>query len=124
MTPVLPNGPTFPTLPGTGGGSLANELNPFIVARIQDGTFEPAVWRLQEGQKGLAIFTTQFNADKYIGIAKLASNWKSMQLPRPVLIELLKTCLSSEIPLAVLDPDGERAKLIFSLTDVIQAVGG
>lgn len=116
MTPVLPNGPAGFS------ATTSHDLNPYLVACIDQGTFEPALWRLKEGQNALALFTTQANADKYRSLAHPGAGWRSLQLPRSALIEVLKSCLDSHIPLAVMDPDGERAKLIFSLTDVIQSL--
>ena len=39
------------------------------------------------------------------------------------MLEVLRACYAAGVTLAVLDPDGEQAKRVFPIGDILQAVG-
>ena len=100
---------------------VSDEIQPYVVYRIEGGQMECALWRFQDGQTALALFLTEESATLYRESAKLAAGW---QIFRPekdtTLRELLKGCIDAGIAFAVLDPDLEKAKRIFDLRAILQ----
>ena len=102
--------------------SIGPELIPFVVARVVVGRAELARWRLADGYDALPLFSTEVAAAAYVRIACPEPGWRTVRPARPALLELLRECYEGGIKLAVLDPDGTAAKLVFSLDDILGAV--
>lgn len=103
---------------------VADELSPYLLVRVRDGRAEFARWRASEGQDALALFLTSANALKYAEAALKGPGWQVVRPPRASVLEVLHACHESGVLFAVLDPDGEKAKRVFSIGEVLQAVAG
>lgn len=111
----------IPTLPLT--AATANELDPYLLVRVRDGRAEFARWRVQDGADALALFLTADGATAYARAALTGPGWQVIRPPRSSVLEVLRECHASGVMLAVLDPDGQHAKRVFVIGDVLRAVG-
>jgi len=100
----------------------SDEINPFLVYRLSGSQVECALWQVQEGGQALALFLTEESAQRYCTAANLGPAWKVIRPPRAGLLELLKTAASNGIAHAVLDPDGEKARRVFNIAEILAAV--
>lgn len=101
---------------------LDNEIQPWIVL-IEDetGALAPAIWRLSESERpALALFLTQEAAEQYAH-KNGDSSWSVKHPGQKSLIGVMLTCFQNEVQLAVLNPDGNKAQLIFNLRDILSA---
>ena len=101
----------------------ADELSPYLLVRVRDGRAEFARWRVQDGPDALAMFLTADGATRYAGRALGGTGWQVVRPPRTSVLEVLGACYAAGVTLAVLDPDGEQAKRVFPIGDVLRAVG-
>jgi hypothetical protein len=85
---------------------------------------ECAVWQLHDGPQALALFLSGDSAAAYRQAAHLESGWKIFRPEKPALFALLKACHQAGIRYAVLDPDGEKARQIFDIQEIIAVVEG
>lgn len=111
---------TPPHSPTTGAPS---ELDPYLLVRVRDGRAEFARWRVHDGPDALAMFLTADGATAYARATLTGPGWQLVRPPRTSVLEVLRACYASGVTLAVLDPDGEKAKRVFSIGEVLQAVG-
>ncbi len=102
---------------------MSDEIKPFVVYRIDGKQLECALWQFQDGQKALALFLSGDAATSYRASANLGDEWKVFAPAREALLEMLKGCHETGIGYAVLDPDQEKAKRIFSIPQVLKTVG-
>lgn len=103
--------------------SNADELNPYLLVRVTGGRAEFARWRVKDGPDALALFLTADGATRYAGRALTGPGWQMVRPPRASVLEVLQACYAAGVTLAVLDPDGEQAKRVFPIGDILQAVG-
>jgi hypothetical protein len=103
--------------------TAADELNPYLLVRVRDGRAEFARWRVKDGPDALALFQTADGATGYAGRALEGAGWQAVRPPRTSLIEVFRACFAAGVTLAVLDPDGEQAKRVFPIGEILQAVG-
>ena len=103
--------------------AAADELNPYLVVRVRDGRAEFARWRVKDGPDALAMFVTAESATGYAASALRGTGWQVVRPPRSSVLEVLRACYAAGVTLAVLDPDGEQAKRVFPIGDILQAVG-
>jgi hypothetical protein len=101
----------------------ADELSPYLLVRVRDGRAEFARWRVKDGPDALAMFLTADGATRYAARALDGTGWQVVRPPRASVLEVLKACYAAGVTLAVLDPDGEQAKRVFPIRDILQAVG-
>jgi hypothetical protein len=101
---------------------VADELSPYLLVRVRDGRAEFARWRVREGQDALALFLTDSNALAYAKSALAGSGWQVVRPPRASILEVLRECHKAGVTLAVLDPDGEKAKRVFPIGEILAAV--
>jgi hypothetical protein len=97
---------------------VADELSPYLLVRVTGGRAEFARWRVKDGPDALALFLTADGAAAYAG-----RGWQVVRPPRASVLEVLRACHAAGVTLAVLDPDGEQAKRVFPIGDILQAVG-
>ena len=102
---------------------MSDEIQPFVVYRIDGEQMECALWQFRDGQKALALFLSGDAATSFKDSAQLGAAWKIFCPAREALLEMLKGCFQAGIGHAVLDPDLEKAKRIFSIKDILTAVG-
>ena len=102
---------------------MVTKSNPFVVYRIDGKQMECALWQFKDGQKALALFLSGDAATSYRASANLGDEWKVFSPAREALLEMLKGCQEAGIGYAVLDPDQEKAKRIFSIPQVLKTVG-
>ena len=102
---------------------MSDEIKPFVVYRIDGKQMECALWQFKDGQKALALFLSGDAATSYRASANLGDEWKVFSPAREALLEMLKGCHEAGIGYAVLDPDQEKAKRIFSIPQVLKSVG-
>jgi hypothetical protein len=100
---------------------VSEEIHPYVVYRINGDQLECTIWKLQEGEKAVALFLTAEAAAAYGKAAKLGSEWKVFQPGKEALLQLLTACHQAGIRYAVLDPDLTQAKRIFDLGEVLRA---
>jgi hypothetical protein len=103
--------------------TAADELNPYVLVRVRDGRAEFARWRVKDGPDALALFLTADGATGYAGRALEGPGWQAVRPPRTSLLEVFRACYGAGVTLAVLDPDGEQAKRVFPIGEILQAVG-
>ncbi|MBO0696991.1 MAG: hypothetical protein J2P46_01225 [Zavarzinella sp.] len=103
--------------------NTADELNPFLVVRVRDGRAEFARWRVNDGPDALALFLTAAGASAYARESLAEPGWQVVRPPRTSVLEVLRACFAAGVTLAVLDPDGAKAKRVFPIGEVLQAVG-
>ena len=101
-----------------------DELSPYLLVRVRDGRAEFARWRVKDGPDALALFLTADGAAQYAGRALSGAGWQVVRPPRASVLEVLRACYAAGVTLAVLDPDGEQAKRVFPIGDILRAVGG
>jgi hypothetical protein len=99
---------------------VSEEIQPFIVYRIHNGQLECAFWQLQDGTKALALFLAEASAISYTRAANLSPDWKIFRPQREGLLEIIEGCRQAQIHFAVLDPDHEKAKMIFDLREIFK----
>ena len=100
-----------------------DELSPYLLVRVWDGRAEFARWRVKDGPDALPLFLTADGAAQYAGRALSGAGWQVVRPPRASILEVLRACYAAGVTLAVLDPDGEQAKRVFPIRDILQAVG-
>jgi hypothetical protein len=100
-----------------------DEIQPYVVYRIEGEQMECALWQFKDGQKALALFLSGDAATTYKALAKLGAEWKIFCPAKEALLEMLKGCHEGGIAYAVLDPDLEKAKRIFNVQEILNAVG-
>ena len=101
---------------------IDNEIQPWIVL-IEDesGALAPAIWQLSENERpALALFLTQEAAQRYAD-KNGDSSWSVKHPTQKSLIGVMLACFQKEVQLAVLNPDGNNAQLIFNLRDILSA---
>jgi hypothetical protein len=103
--------------------AAADELNPYLLVRVTGGRAEFARWRVKDGPDALALFLTAEAATRYAGRALSGPGWQVVRPPRASVLEVLRACYAAGVTLAVLDPDGELAKRVFPIGEILQAVG-
>ena len=102
---------------------VADELSPYLLVRVRNGRAEFARWRVQEGQDALACFLNADGATAYAKASLEGPGWQVVRPPRASVLEVLRACHAAGVTLAVLDPDGQQAKRVFSIGEILQAVG-
>jgi hypothetical protein len=101
----------------------ADELSPYLLVRVAGGRAEFARWRVKDGPDALALFLTADNALQYAAKALTGPGWQVVRPPRVSVLEVLRACHGAGVTLAVLDPDGDQAKRVFPIGEILQAVG-
>lgn len=102
--------------------NVSDEIQPYVVYRIDGEQMECALWQFKDGRKALALFLSGDAATSYITIAKLGGTWKIFCPTRPTLLQLLKGCHEAGVDFAVLDPDLEKARRIFDIRQILHTV--
>jgi hypothetical protein len=103
--------------------NAADELNPYLLVRVRGAAAEFARWRVKDGPDALALFLTADGATAYAGKVLSGPGWQVVRPPRASVLEVLRECYKAGVTLAVLDPDGDQAKRVFPIGDILQAVG-
>jgi hypothetical protein len=101
---------------------VSDEIQPYLVYRIVGAQMECALWQFEEGERALALFLSGDAAAAYREAANLGGAWKIFCPAKEVLLQLFKGCYHAGISRAVLDPDLEKAKRIFSIHEILRAV--
>ena len=102
---------------------MNDEIEPFVVYRIEGDQMECALWQFKDGQKALALFLSGDAATSFKESASLGAAWKIFCPARKALVQMLKGCHESGIGYAVLDPDLEKAKRIFIIHEILKSAG-
>jgi hypothetical protein len=102
---------------------VSDEIQPYVVYRIEGDQMEFALWQFKDGQKALALFLSGDAATTYKAAAHLGAEWKIFCPAKEALLEMLKGCHEGGIVYSVLDPDLEKAKRIFNVREILNAVG-
>jgi|SoiMethySBSTD1v2_1073268.scaffolds.fasta_scaffold95197_4 hypothetical protein len=101
---------------------VADELSPYLLVRVQNGRAEFARWRVSEGHDALALFLSADGATTYAKSTLSGSGWQVVRPPRASVLEVLRACHAAGVTLAVLDPDGQQAKRVFPIGEILLAV--
>ena len=101
----------------------ADELSPYLLVRVAGGRAEFARWRVKDGPDALTLFLTADGATQYAARSVSGPGWQVVRPPRASVLEVLRACHAAGVTLAVLDPDGEQAKRVFPIGEILQAVG-
>ncbi len=99
---------------------MSEEIQPYLVYRINGTQLECTLWKLREGERAVALFLTAEAARAYHQEAHLGAEWKIFQPGKEALFQLLEACYGAGIHYAVLDPDQQKARRIFDLQQVLQ----
>ena len=102
---------------------MSDEIQPYVVYRIDGDQMECALWQCKDGQKALALFLSGDAATSFREAAHLGAEWKIFCPAREALLQILKGCHEAGIGHAVLDPDLEKAKRIFNIQEILSATG-
>lgn len=103
--------------------TVADEISPYLIVRAQNGRAEFAQWRIKDGANALAMFLTQENATNYVRTAITGTGWQIVRPPRASVLEVLQACHAAGVTFAVLDPEGEKAKRVFPIGEILQSLG-
>lgn len=103
--------------------NVSEEIQPYVVYRIDGEQMECALWQFKDGQKALALFLSGDAATTYRASASLGDEWKIFCPAKDALLQMLKSCHAAGIGYAVLDPDQEKAKRIFHIPKILRAAG-
>ena len=103
--------------------SAADELSPYLIVRVRNGRAEFARWRVHDGPDALALFLTADGASAYARQLLAEAGWQVIRPPRSSVLEVLRACYAAGVTLAVLDPDGGKAKRVFPIGEILQALG-
>jgi len=103
--------------------NVSDEIQPFVVYRIDGDQMECALWQFKDGQMALALFLSGDAATSYRASANFGAEWKIFCPAKDALLQMLKECHGAGIRYAVLDPDLEKAKRIFSIHEILTAAG-
>jgi hypothetical protein len=103
--------------------NVSDEIEPYVVYRLEGAQLECALWQFKDGPKALALFLSGDSATSYIQAANTGTGWKIFRPAKPTLLEILKAGYENGIQHAVLDPDVEKAKRIFYIPDILKVVG-
>jgi hypothetical protein len=101
---------------------VSDEIEPYVVYRIDGDQMECALWQFNDGQKALALFLSGDAATSFKESAILGAEWKILRPAKATLLEMLKACYEDGIGYAVLDPDLEKAKRIFNIQEILNAI--
>ena len=104
--------------------SLASptDLSPHLLYSIDADQARFATWRLAEGHETLALFTTEAAAKSYSQGLKEPTAWIAYQPDSDKLLKILQACRQSGILYAALDPSSGRAKTLFDIPRVLDAI--
>ena len=102
---------------------MSDEIQPYVVYRIDNDQMECALWQFKDGQKALALFLSGDSATSFKESAKLGIEWRIFCPAKDALLQMLKGCHDAGIGYAVLDPDLEKAKRIFNIHEILAAAG-
>ena len=102
---------------------VSDEIEPYVVYRIDGEQIECAIWQIEDGRKALALFLSGDAATTYKDSAGLGAEWKIFRPARKVLLQLLDGGYQAGIGLAVLDPDLKTAKRVFDIRQVLDGSG-
>ena len=102
---------------------MSDEIQPFVVYRIDGNQMECALWQFKDGQKAFALFLSGDAATSYRTAANLGAGWKIFRPAKEALLQMLKAGHQAGIGYAVLDPDLEDAKRIFNIQEILNAAG-
>ena len=97
-----------------------DEILPYVLYKADGAQAECALWQFKDGPKALALFLSGDAATTYRDAANLGAEWKIFCPPRAALLQLLLSCRDGGVGLAVLDPDLEKAKRIFSIDEILR----
>jgi hypothetical protein len=98
---------------------VSDEIQPYVIYRIDGDQMECALWQFKDGQKALALFLSGDAATSYKAAASLGDEWKIFCPAKDTLLPMLKECHDAGISYAVLDPDLEKAKRIFNIHEIL-----
>ncbi|HKA07595.1 MAG TPA: hypothetical protein VKD71_10080 [Gemmataceae bacterium] len=101
----------------------ADELSPYLLVRVRNGSAEFACWRVKEGHDALALFLNADGATDYAKAALDGPGWQVVRPSRASVLEVLRACHAAGVTLAVLDPDDQQAKRVFPISEILQATG-
>jgi hypothetical protein len=101
---------------------VSDEIEPYVVYRIDGEQMECALRQFKDGQKALALFLSGDAATTFKESAILGVEWKIFRPAKEALLEMLKACYEDGIGYAVLDPDLEKAKRIFNIQEILNAI--
>jgi len=102
--------------------NVSDEIEPYIVYRIDGDQMECALWQFKDGQKALALFLSGDAATSFKESANLGEEWKIFRPAKETLLQMLKGCQEAGIGYAVLDPDLEKAKRIFNIEEILRTI--
>jgi hypothetical protein len=101
--------------------NVSDEIQPYIVYRIEADQMECALWQFKDGQKALALFLSGDAATSFKGATNLGDEWRIFCPAKEALLQMLQGCYEAGIGYAVLDPDLEKAKRIFNIHEILNA---
>jgi hypothetical protein len=81
-------------------GKRADEIQPYVVYRIDGAQLECALWQFKDGQKALALFLSGDTATSYQQAIDRAGEWKIFRPERHALLQMLKACHEGGIAFA------------------------
>jgi hypothetical protein len=102
---------------------VSEEIEPYIIYRIDGEQMVCALWQTEDGRKALALFLSGDAATSYRESANLGAEWKIFRPAKKVLLQLLNGGYQSGVGHAVLDPGLETAKRIFSIQEILHGIG-
>lgn len=98
---------------------MEQDIEPYIVYRIEGEQMVCAVWTLTDGREALALFLSGDSATDYQSSIDTGEEWRIFGPTRNDLLEILKECYQSGIGHAVLDPNLRSAKRIFNIGEIL-----
>jgi hypothetical protein len=102
---------------------VSDEIEPYVVYRIDGEQMVCALWRIEDGGEAIALFLSGDAATSYMESARLGEGWKIFRPAKKVLLQILNVGYQSGIGHAVLDPGPETASRVFSIREILHGVG-
>ena len=69
---------------------MSDEIQPYVVYRIDAEQMECALWQFKDGQKALALFLSGDAAMSFKESANLGAEWKIFCPAKEALLQMLK----------------------------------
>ena len=102
---------------------MSDEIEPYVVYRIEGGQMVCALWGIEDGREAIALFLSGDAATSYMESARLGEGWRIFRPAKRVLLQILNGGYQSGIGHAVLDPGPATAKRIFSIREMRHGAG-
>lgn len=101
--------------------STNDEIEPYVAYQVAGDKMDFALWPLEAGGNGLALFLTADAARGYVDGAQLAGEWRIVRPAKSDLLKILEECWEAGVLKAVLDTGNDGRQVLFDIFEVLAA---